>query len=159
VELLLEDGFHNGLTDCYADGIRIPRKGLHAARVQGHSMNGRSVFDTDIAIFQSSEFRCIRNDGIVVIERHGDEEGTGAWSLKKLVIEPPSSRRNEFGDEIDSGNPTVILRSYNKEIRPWSLDPSGQYRIRGVLLRSIRADDVRFVESEMVHALTREKEI
>jgi hypothetical protein len=154
LELPPEQEFHQGITDRYVDGVRLPRRGLSAARLQGNSMIGRNIFDRDVIIFQCSDFNYVENGKIVVIEKHGDEEGMGAWSLKRLVIEPPSSSRNEQGDEIDSGNPTVILRSYNQKVRPWSLDPSGQYRIRGVLRRSIRPDDVRLVDSEMLQAVT-----
>jgi hypothetical protein len=149
--------FHQGVTDRYVDGVRLPRRGLSAARLQGNSMIGRNILDRDVIIFQCSDFNYVENGKIVVIEKHGDEEGMGAWSLKRLVIEPPSSSRNKQRDEIDSGNPTVILRSYNRKVRPWSLDPSGQYRIRGVLRRSIRPDDVRLVDSEMLQAVTDEE--
>jgi hypothetical protein len=120
-------------------------------------MIGRNILDGDVIIFQCSDFNYVENGKIVVIEKHGDEEGMGAWSLKRLVIEPPSSSRNEQRVEIDSGNPTVILRSYNRKVRPWLLDPAGQYRIRGVLRRSIRPDDVRLVDSEMLQAVTDEE--
>src|ERR1022692_1336249 len=68
------------------------------------------------------------------------------WTLKHLVLEHPSSSgRNEFGDELDFENPSIMLRCHNPQFRFWLLDPSGQYRVRGVLLRSLRPEEVRLV--------------
>jgi len=69
----------------------------------------------------------VENGKVVVIEKVGEEEGFGTWSLKRLVIERPrSSTRNEFGEEIDGDNPVVMLYSYNPQVKPWQLDPSGR---------------------------------
>ena len=62
------------------------RDGLAAARVHGDSMIYRDVLDGDIAIFQRSDFDYVENGKVVVIEKVGEEEGLGAWALKKLVI-------------------------------------------------------------------------
>jgi len=122
---------------------------LSAARVRGDSMIFRDIYDGDTVIFQRSGFEYVENGKVVVIEKVGEEEGSGAWSLKRLVIEQPrSSTRNEFGEEIDGNNPLVVLYSYNPQVRPWQLDPSGRYRIRGVLLRSLRPEDVHLVDSD-----------
>jgi hypothetical protein len=118
LELPPEQDFHQGVTDRYVDGIRLPRRGLSAALVQGNSMIGRNILDGDVIIFQRSDFDYVENGKIVVIQKQGDEEGMGAWSLKRLVIEPASLSRNKQQDEIDSGNPTVTLRSYNGKVRP-----------------------------------------
>jgi hypothetical protein len=157
LELPPEQEFHQAVTDRYVDGVRLPSRGLSAARLQGNSMIGRKILDRDFIISQCSDFDYVENGKIVVIEKLGDEEGMGARSLKRLVIKPPSSSQNKQREEIDSGTPTVVLRSYNRKVRPWSLDPSGQYRVRGVLRRSIRPDDVRLVDSEMLQAVTDEE--
>jgi hypothetical protein len=106
-----------------------------------------------------SGFVYVENGKVVVIEKVGEEEGFGAWSLKRLVIEQPRSfTRNEFGEEIDGGNPVVVLYPYNPQVRPWQLDPSGRYRIRGVLLRSLRPEDVCLVDSEKIRPTTPDEE-
>jgi hypothetical protein len=53
-------------------------------------MIGRNILDRDVIIFQYSDFNYVENGKIVAIEKYGDEEEMGAWSLKRLVIEPPS---------------------------------------------------------------------
>jgi hypothetical protein len=150
LELPAEHEFRHGIWERGVNGISTPYPGLHAARVKGNSMIERSVLHGDVVILQRSELDYIENGRIVAIERLGDQEGMGSWSLKLLRIEPPGARRNEFGDEIGSDNPMVILRSYNRKIKPWQLDPSLQYRIRGVFRRSIRAEEVRLIDSEML---------
>jgi hypothetical protein len=91
---------------------------------------------------------------IVVIEKVGEEEGFGAWALKKLVIERPrSSRRSEYEDEIDWDDPVVVLHSYNPLVSPNRLDPSGQYRVHGIFLRSLRRHDASFVDSETIRRI------
>ena len=120
---------------------------LSAAEVRGDSMMYRAIYDGDVIIFQRSGFEYVEDGRIVVIEKVGEEEGFGAWSLKRLVIEHPrSSSRNEFGEEIDWDNPVVTLHSYNPQIRAWQLDPSSRYKIRGALLRSLRRERVRLVD-------------
>jgi len=132
---------------------------LSAARVRGESMIFRDIYDGDTVIFQRSGFEYVENGKVVVIEKVGEEEGFGACSLKRLVIEQPrSSTRNEFGEEIDGDSPFVMLYSYNPQVRPWQLDPSGRYRIRGVLLRSLRPEDVRLVDSEGIRPASPDEE-
>jgi hypothetical protein len=115
--------------------IRVHRAGLAAAKVHGDSMIYRDVLDGDIAIFQRHDFNYLQNGAIVVIEKRGEEEGFGAWALKKLVIKQPRSlQRNEYGEEIDWDDPVFVLHSYNPRIRPSWLNPSGQYRVHGILL-------------------------
>jgi hypothetical protein len=46
-----------------------------------------------------------------------------------------------------------MLRCHNPQFRSWLLDPSGQYRVRGVLLRSLRPEEVRLVDSDMLRRL------
>ncbi len=61
-------------------------------------MIDRDIRDGDPIILQRWEFDYVENGKIMVIERLGEEEGMGAWSLKKLVIKQPgSSRRDPFG--------------------------------------------------------------
>lgn len=143
----------------FSHNIRGRYRYLSAARVRGDSMIFRDIYDGDTVIFQRSGFEYVEHGKVVVIEKVGEEEGFGAWSLKRLVIEQPrSSTRNEFGEEIDGDNPVVVLYSYNPQVRPWRLDPSGRYRIRGVLLRSLRPEDVCLVDSEEIRPTTPEEE-
>lgn len=125
--------FRYGVRDRYVGGVRMHRARLAAARVHGDSMIYRDVFDGDIAIFQRSDFDYVENGKVVVIEKVGEEEGLGAWALKKLVIERPrSSHRSEYEDEIDWDNPVIVLHSYNPRVSSRRLDPSGQYRVHGL---------------------------
>ncbi len=122
-------------------------------------MRFRDIYDGDTILFQRSGFENVENGKVVVIEKVCEEEGFGAWSLKRFVIEQPrSSARNEFGEEIDGDNPVVVLYSYNPRVRPWQLDPSGRYRIRGVFLRSLRPEDVCLVDSEGIRPTAPEEE-
>jgi hypothetical protein len=82
----------------------------------------------------------------------------GAWTLKRLGLEQNSSSgRNEFGDELDFENPSIQLRCHNPQFRSWRLDPSGQYRVRGVLLRSIRSEKGQSFDSDMLRAVGTEE--
>jgi hypothetical protein len=149
--LELPSDFQHGLIDRYVGGVRLPRRGLAAARVHGDSMIGRAIFDGDIAIFQRQDFDYVENGKIVVIEKTAEEEGFGAWTLKRLVIEVHrSSYENEYQDEIDWDDPVIVLHSYNPRIRPSQLDPSGQYRVRGIFLRVVPRDEAVFVDSNLI---------
>jgi hypothetical protein len=158
LELPPEYEFRIGFRDRYVDGIRTHRSGVFAARIRGNSMIERDVLDEDFVLIQHSDFAHPEFGKIVVIERQGEEEGMGAWTLKRLVLEQPSSSgRNEFGDELDFENPSILLRCHNPQFRSWLLDPSGQYRVRGVLLRSIRPEKGRLVDSNMVRRMGTEE--
>jgi hypothetical protein len=150
----LPPDFRHGVRDRYVGGVRMHRDRLAAARVHGDSMIYRDVFDGDIAIFQRSDLDYVENGKVVVIEKVGEEEGVGAWALKKLVIERPrSSHRSESEDEIDWDNPVIVLHSYNPRVRPRRLDPSGQYRVHGIFLRSLRRHDASFVDSDRIRRI------
>jgi hypothetical protein len=70
----------------------------------------RGVFNEGIVIFQRYDFD-FQNGKVVVIEKMGEEEGFGAWVLKKLIIAlPRSSYRSEYEDEIDWDDPVIVLR-------------------------------------------------
>lgn len=62
-------------------------------------------------------------------------------------MRPRSSHQSECEDEIDWDDPVIVLYSYNTRISPRQLDRSGQYRIHGLLLRSVRRHDVTLVDS------------
>jgi hypothetical protein len=151
--------FLHGVRDRYRGGIRMHRAGLYAARVHGDSMIYRGILDEDVAVIQRSAFEYLESGKVVVIEKLGEEEGFGAWTLKKLVIERPrSSHRSAYGDEVDWDEPVIVLRSYNPRVSPLRMDPSGQYRVRGILLRSLRRHDTDFVDSDMIRRVTTGKE-
>jgi hypothetical protein len=99
-----------------------------------------------------SDFDSVDHGKIVVIEKLGDEEGFGAGSLKRLVVEKPRFfKRDEFGEEIDWEEPAVLtLRSHNLQISPWHLDPADRYRIRGVFLRSLSFNQVQRVDADLL---------
>lgn len=90
------------------------------------------ICNGDVVIFQHSDFEYVEHGKILVVEKIGEEEGWGAWSLKRLIVEQPRSfTTNEFAEEIDWDDPVLVLRSHNRSVSLWQLDPSGQYRIRG----------------------------
>ncbi len=139
--------------------VRFDRAGPAAAWVHGNSMIDRDILDGDLAIFQRYDFDYVQNSRIVVVEKIGDEEGFGAWALKKLIIKRPRSvQQSEYGDEIDWNDQEIVLYSYNPQIRPSQLSRSGQYRVHGILLRSIRRHDVTLVESDVIRRLATGKE-
>ena len=143
----------------FSQGIGGREQHLSAARVREDSMKDQEIYDGDFIILQRSGFEHVENRKVVVIEKAGEEEGCGAWSLKILVIEQRRSfSRNDFGEEIDGDDPVVVLYSSNPLVRPWQLDPSGRYRIRGVLRRSLRHEDVQLVDSERFRPGTPDEE-
>jgi hypothetical protein len=94
----------------FGHNIRGRYRRLSAAKVRGNSMIFRDIYDGDTILLQRSGFEYVENGRVVVIEKVSEEEGFGAWSLKRLVIvQPGSSTRNEFGDEIEGDNPNRSL--------------------------------------------------
>ncbi|MDZ4800139.1 MAG: hypothetical protein SGI92_18435 [Bryobacteraceae bacterium] len=149
--LELPPELHHGVLDRYVGGVGMPRTRLAAAQVHGDSMICRDVLHGDIVLFQRVENDYSGNGKIVVIEKMGEEEGLGAWALKKLVVERRrSSRQSEYEDEIDWDDPVVVLRSYNPHVSPARLDPDGRYRVHGIFLRSLRGQDVSFVDANAI---------
>ena len=72
------------------------------------------IYDRYVILFQQSGFEYLEHGRILVVEKIGDEEGWGAWSLKRLIIEQPQlSIRNEFDDEIHWEESIVKLRPHN----------------------------------------------
>ena len=160
LQLPPEQEFRHGIRDQYVNGRRTHRRHLAAARVQGDSMMDRGICDGYVIVFQHSGIESVEHGRILVVEKVGEEEGWGAWSLKRLIVEQPrSSSLNEFEEEIDWQDPVVTLRSHNRRISPWQLDPSGRYRIRGVLLRWLRPEDVHLVESENLQLAVADEKI
>lgn len=102
-----------------------------------------------VIVFQHSGFNSVEHNRILVVEKLGEEGGSGAWSLKRLIVERPRlCGLNEFDDEIDWEEPVLTLRSHNRRINPWQLDGGGQYKVRGLLLRWLHPEDVHLMESE-----------
>jgi len=157
--LMLPREFHYGARDRLLGGVLRPQRGLAAARIHGDSMICRDIFDGDIVLFQRSAFERLDNDRIVVIEKVGEEEGYGAWALKKFVIERPRSyHQDEYADERDWDDQILVLRSYNPRVSAWSLDPSGRYRLHGVFKRSIPSHEARLIDSDEVRRMVTGKE-
>jgi len=130
--------------------IRVHRARLASARIHGDSMIDRNILHGDIAVFQCGDVESLQNGRVVVIEKVGEEEGYGAWALKKLVIERPRSfNRNEY-DQIDWDDPIITLYSFNKRVSSWRLDPSGRYRVHGIFLRCVRRHDASLVDSDVI---------
>jgi len=149
--LELDPNFFSHRLWSHSGGIRMPLPRLAAARVHGNSMINKNVRDGDIIIFQRGDFDYVQNGMIVVIEKIGEDEGLGAWALKKLVIERPrSSVRDEHGDERDWDNPLIVLRSYNLHVSPAQLDPTGQHRVHGIILRRLPRDEASLVDSALL---------
>jgi SOS-response transcriptional repressor LexA len=143
--------FQHCIRDRYVDGTRTHRPRLFAARIRGNSMIERDVLNGDFVIIQHADFAYPEYGKIVAVERLGEEEGMGAWTLKHLVLEQPSSSgRNEFGEDLDFEIPSILLRCHNPQFRSWRLDSSGQYQVRGVLLRSLRPEKAHLVDSDML---------
>ena len=149
--LVLPPGFQFGVKDRFVGGIARARPALVAARLHGDSMIGAGFFDGDIVILQREDFGDLDHERIVVIEKSGDEENYGSWALKKIIIEKPRlAGRDEYGEERDWNDPIIQLYSYNRKINPWTLDPSGQYRVHGVFRRTVPAREARFQDSELI---------
>jgi hypothetical protein len=149
LELSAEHKVFDSVKSPYARGVNLVQHGFFAARLSGDSMKDWDIFDRDVIISQRSEFEYVESGRIVVIQKLGDKEATGAWSLKRLIIEKPRwSSRNILGDEIDSANPTIILRSHNQKISPWELDGSERYRVRGFFRHALRPKEVRLVDTD-----------
>jgi hypothetical protein len=126
-------------------------RNLSAARVSGESMKDFGVLDRDIVIFERSRFSSLDNRHTLVIEKIGEEEGYGAWCLKKLnIVRGRSFTRNEFGDDIDSDNPILELHPADLRYLPWTLDPLGRYRIHGVYRRKLSPGEVRLVDANVI---------
>jgi len=108
-----------GIRNDYSNEIRTLRKGLFAARLHGDSMIDRRICDGDLGIFQRWKFEPLGRDKAALIEKTGEEEATGSWILKKLVIEKPRVfTRNEFDDDIESAKPTLVVRSTTRPRSP-----------------------------------------
>jgi hypothetical protein len=143
-----------GLVDRYKGGVRLPRQNLAAAEVHGNSMILENIHHGDVIVFKCSDFPSLHHGEVVVIEKIGDEEGTGAWALKKLIIEKPRTMSvDEYDDEIDFDDPVIVLRSANPTISPRRLERPGEYRVRGVYLRVVSRNDVRAVESDWIRSV------
>jgi hypothetical protein len=109
-------------------------------------MIGNDIRDGHTGIFEQRDFEYIDSGKIALVGEVGEEEGTGSWAFKKIVIRRGSSFiHNDFSETIDWDEPLIELHSSNPIVEPWKLDPSGQYRVRGVLLRVLRPEQVVLV--------------
>ena len=156
-ELPPEREFRLHIRDKYENGTSTHRTDLACIRLHGDSMIDKNILNNDVIVL-GREFTSLENNKILVVEKVGQEEDFGSWSLKRLVIERPrSSRLTEFGDETDWESPTVKLYSYNRQIMPFELDRFLEYKVRGIYLRSLRLHEVGFVEPEVIRRLAKGK--
>jgi hypothetical protein len=124
-------------------GVRTFRKGLAAARFDGDSMIGDDIRDGDTGVLEQKDFEYIVPGKTALIEKVGEEEGTGAWAFKKIVIcRERSHTHNDFGEPINWSDQAIAVRSSNPRVQPWELDPAGHYRVRGYLVRVLQPESV-----------------
>jgi hypothetical protein len=109
-------------------------------------MKQRAIYNGQKILMQ--DFDSVQQGATVVIERCGDYENSAAWILKQIYIERPRiSIVNDLGDELDSDDPILVVRSANPTFQASQLDPRGQYRIRGIVLRSLWPEDYRLIDA------------
>jgi len=138
--------FKFAIKDHCLGGVRTFRQGLAAFRFHGDSMIGNDIRHGDTGIYEQRDFEYIRFGKPALIEKVGEEEGTGAWAVKKIVIRQQRSYvQNEWGETIDWDDPIIELRSSNPRIQPWQLEPTRQYRLSGYLVRVLRPEEVELV--------------
>jgi len=126
--------------------VRTFRRGLVAAGFHGDSMTGDDIRDRDTGIFEQEDFEYIDSRRPALFEKTGGEEDTGAWAVKRIVIHRPRLyTQNTFGENIHWDEPLIELHSSNRRIPTSQLDPSGQYRLRGYLVRVLRPENVKLV--------------
>jgi hypothetical protein len=137
-----------GVKDHFVAGKRTFRRGLVAARIHGDSMIGDYIHHGDTGIFQQWDFEYINSGRVALIEKVGEEEGTGAWAVKRIVIWHGRSRTpSDVSHNIDWDDPIIEVTSSNPSIKASPLDPTGQYRVRGQLLRVVRPESVELIDS------------
>src|ERR1700733_6859906 len=141
VESYLKVSLVHGVMDRCIGGVRTVRSGLIAARFYGDSMCGDDIRHNDIGIFQKWDFDYVQPGRIALIEKIGEEEGASAFAIKKIVVSvEPSCTRTEFAETADWNSPIYNLRSSNRKIPTWELDPKGEYRICGYFVRVRRPE-------------------
>jgi hypothetical protein len=141
-----------GIWDQRDWGLLTHRRGLMAAIVTGNSMVDHGIFDGGLLLFERTELASDARGRVVVIEKLGDDEGFGSWSVKKLIVEKSASIvRNSYGEEVRIDDDVIVLRSYNQLMKPWLLDRNGRYRVRGVFCRCLPCDVVTTMEVEDVY--------
>ena len=127
-------------------GVRTFRKSLVAAKLDGDSMIGDDIRNGDTGVFEQKDFEYIVPGKTALIEKVGEEEGTGAWAVKKIVIcRERSYTQNDFDELMNWSDPVIAVRSSNPRVHPWELDRSGLYRVRGYLVRVLRPESVELV--------------
>ena len=109
-------------------------------------MIGDDIRDGDTGVFEQKEFKYIVPGKTALIEKVGEEEGTGAWAFKKIVIcRERSYSQNDFDEPLNWNDQALAVRSSNPRVHPWELDPSDRYWVRGYLVRVLRPGDVDLV--------------
>jgi hypothetical protein len=137
--------FHFGIKDRRV-GIQTFRKGLVAFAFNGDSMTGDDIRHGDTGTFELTDLENVRIGKPVLVEKVGDEEGSGAWALKRNVIPRPRSyAQNQWGESIDWNDPIIELQSSNPCIHPCRLDPHQEYRVRGYFARFLRPEEVESI--------------
>jgi hypothetical protein len=135
--------------DRFVAGIRTPRPNSIAGRTTGDSMTGTAIRHGDTVIIEVLESEQIIYGRTALIENAGDEEESGAWALKKLVlVRDRTIALNSFGEIHNWDDQIIELRSSNPQFRPATLDKSGRYRVRGYLLRILRPEEVKPIPAD-----------
>jgi len=123
-------------------------------------MIGDDIRDGDTGIFEVGGFLSIYSDRPALIEKVGSEEGFGAWAIKRIIIQRQRVyTHNCFGEKTDWDEPLIELHSSNPRVPSHQLDPSGQYRLRGYLLRVLRPEDVKLILLPDSQAIWRRRQI
>jgi len=137
---------HFAVKDRCIAGVRTFRECLAAAKFNADSMIGNDIRDGDTGVFEQKTFEYIDPNKMALIEKVGDEEETGAWAVKKIVMcRERSYRQNDLGETINWDDPVIEVHSSNPRVHPWQLHPAGQYRVRGYLVRVLRPEEVELV--------------
>ena len=157
MELPREDEFRHGIRYYYARGRRITADQLAAGRVHGDAMAHRGIYDGDIVVFQHSGFNDVETGRILLIDKAGGTRDSRACSLKRLVLDEPSvPARRPFEEDLDWDDTVVTLRCNSLTISRLRIEQRGAYKLRGVLLRSLRPWEARLMKPRSIPAANNE---
>ncbi len=149
-DLLLKRQYQGG-------SIRLSAS-LFAAKLRGDSMIGDGIRDGYTGIFEYATYEHVEASKLALIEKSGDEEGAGAWALKRIVGPQKTLSTNDLGDPLNWDETDMELRSSNPRIHSFRLERVGRYRLRGYLLLALPPDSVEPVRlAELISRVTKRK--